>query len=434
MNQFSLALLSVPGPAAYALIALLVFSEAALFVGFILPGETAVFLGGVLAATGVISLPALLLIAVAAAILGDAVGYGLGRRYGPRIMKLGILRRHRVRLEAAQERLRERGGWAVFFGRFTAFLRAVMPGIAGMSRMPWRRFFVFNAAGGLLWGVGVALAGYAAGNSYQEAARWLGRMSTALLVAFVVVGLVLWHRHRSAKAKKPPGSPTIQGQKHEQSRAAEPDRTLAKTREDVVEGRLGGGAGVFDEPLIAEDSRSDERRQPEQKRHRAPAFVSHGLTVVRGKRLFLLRHKRSDVGAVSDIVTCRIRLEEIGRMHLDGSGYEADGTDRRDNELPVDGRLQYEGGAGKSGGLHTDGVDMNVVGMTVSAGRVVNRDGVGRLGLENCRQPASGGVRIDRRESPVGIAEVDDPLAAESRRGLVEFGESAPAQVIMPSG
>lgn len=218
MNQISSALLSVPGPVAYALIALLVFSEAALFVGFVLPGETAVFLGGVLAATGVISLPALLVITVAAAILGDAVGYGVGRRYGPRIMRFGILRRHRAKLEAAQERLSERGGWAVFLGRFTAFLRAVMPGIAGMSRMPWRRFFVFNAAGGLVWGVGVALAGYAAGNSYQQAAQWLGRLSTGLLVAFVIAGLVLWRRHRSAKARKPSGSPAIQRQNHEQSR------------------------------------------------------------------------------------------------------------------------------------------------------------------------------------------------------------------------
>lgn len=207
MNAFSSALLSVPGPVAYVLIAFLVFSEAALLVGFVLPGETAVFLGGVLAATGVISLPVLLAVTVAAAILGDAIGYGVGRKYGPRIMRLAILRRHRPRLEAAQERLRERGGWAVFFGRFTALLRAVMPGIAGMSRMPWRRFLLFNAAGGLVWGVGVALVGYAAGNSYQQAAQWLGRLSTGLLVAFIVIALVIWHRRRSAKTSAVPRNP-----------------------------------------------------------------------------------------------------------------------------------------------------------------------------------------------------------------------------------
>lgn len=206
MNQISEALLSVPGPAAYALIALLVFSEAALFVGFVLPGETAVFLGGVLAAAGVISLPMLLIVTVTAAILGDAVGYAVGRKYGPRVMKFRVLRRHRARLEAAQERLRKKGGWAVFFGRFTAFLRAVMPGLAGMSRMPWRRFFMFNAAGGIIWGIGVALIGFAAGNSYQQAAQWLGRLSTAFLLAFVVAGLVLWHLRRRAKRRDTSGN------------------------------------------------------------------------------------------------------------------------------------------------------------------------------------------------------------------------------------
>lgn len=90
-------------------------------------------------------------------------------------MRLGILDRHRIRLEAAQIRLWERGGWAVFLGRFAAFLRAVMPALAGMSRMPWRRFFIFNAAGRLVWGVGVVLAGYTTGNSYAQAAQRLGR-------------------------------------------------------------------------------------------------------------------------------------------------------------------------------------------------------------------------------------------------------------------
>lgn len=202
MNHLSSVLLAVPGPIAYALIALLVFSEAALFVGFVLPGETAVFMGGVLAAAGVISLPALSAIVVTAAILGDAVGYGVGRRYGPRILQLGFLHRHAARLDAAQERLRERGGWAVFVGRFTAFLRAVMPGLAGTSHMPWHRFFVFNAAGGLVWGLGVALLGYATGNSYQHAAAWLGRSSSALLAVFVVAGLVLCNGTGTARRRR----------------------------------------------------------------------------------------------------------------------------------------------------------------------------------------------------------------------------------------
>ncbi len=196
MNSVHSLLLSVPAPLAYALIALLVFSEAALFVGFVLPGETAVFLGGVLASGGGISLLALCFIVVAAAIIGDGVGYWVGVKFGPRILQMKILRGYVERLAAAQERLRERGGWAVFLGRFTAFLRAVMPGLAGLSRMPWRRFFVFNAAGGLIWGLGVSLIGYEAGNSYQQTATWLGRSSSALLAIVIVGVLFVWHRHR----------------------------------------------------------------------------------------------------------------------------------------------------------------------------------------------------------------------------------------------
>lgn len=195
----------MPGPLAYALIALLVFAEAALLVGFVLPGETAVFLGGVLAAAGGISLTALSVIVVLAAILGDAVGYWVGNRFGPRILRMKVLRRHAERLEFAQEKLRERGGWAVFLGRFTAFLRAVMPGLAGMSRMPFRRFLVFNASGGIVWGLGVTAIGFVAGNSYEQAATWLGRSSTALLAIFVAGGLLLWHRHRRRAPK--PGRP-----------------------------------------------------------------------------------------------------------------------------------------------------------------------------------------------------------------------------------
>lgn len=200
LNNVSAALQAVPSPIAYLLIALLVFSEAALFVGFVLPGETAVFLGGVLAAAGVISLPAVLATVVVAAIIGDAVGYFVGRRFGPRILALKFLQPHMTRLDAAQIRLRERGGWAVFLGRFTAFLRAVMPGLAGLSHMPPRRSFVFNAAGGLVWGIGVALIGYAAGNSYEKAATWLGRSSSALLAVFVIATFEPVARPRMPKA------------------------------------------------------------------------------------------------------------------------------------------------------------------------------------------------------------------------------------------
>jgi membrane-associated protein len=189
-------LLSIPSALAYVTIGALVFGEAALFVGFVLPGETAVLLGGVLASLGHLSLPALLALVVVAGVVGDSVGFEVGRRLGPRLMQVRPLRRHRDRLERARGYLRDRGGRAVVVGRFTAFLRAVTPAMAGASAMSYRRFLAFNVAGGLLWGVGVTLLGYFAGASYQQVAQTLGRTS-AVVLAVVLAGVLLgWHRRR----------------------------------------------------------------------------------------------------------------------------------------------------------------------------------------------------------------------------------------------
>jgi membrane-associated protein len=201
MSHLIGSLLSVPAPLAYALIAALVFGEAAVFVGFVLPGETAVLLEGVLASAGKLSLPAVLAIVVLAAVLGDSVGYEVGRHFGPRVLTWRPLRRHQTKLNAARESLRERGGWAVFLGRFTAFLRAVMPGLAGLSRMPYPRFLIYNAAGGVVWGVGVTLLGYFAGRSYDRVASLLSRSSIVLIGVLLVAALVVWHgRHRLARS------------------------------------------------------------------------------------------------------------------------------------------------------------------------------------------------------------------------------------------
>jgi membrane protein DedA with SNARE-associated domain len=189
-------LLNVPAPVAYLLIFLLVFGEAAIFIGFVLPGETAVVLGGVLAARQSISLTALMILVVVAAVVGDSVGYEVGRHYGDRVLELRPLLKHRHRLDGARGYLRRKGAYAVFLGRWTAFLRAVMPGLAGVSRMPYPRFLLFNALGGLVWGVTYCLVGYLAGNSYQVVEQRVGSAG-AVATALVVIGaLVTWHLRR----------------------------------------------------------------------------------------------------------------------------------------------------------------------------------------------------------------------------------------------
>lgn len=193
-------LLNVQPVLAYVLIGALVFAEAAVFVGFVLPGETAVLLGGVLASTHTLSLTGLMVLVVLAAVVGDTVGYEVGRRYGSRVLDSRPLRRHRARLDGARTTLRERGGWAVFVGRFTAFLRAVMPALAGLSAMPYRRFLAYNAAGGLVWGVGVVLLGFFAGHSFVRVEKALGRGGAVLLALLVVAGVVVWHLRRRRTA------------------------------------------------------------------------------------------------------------------------------------------------------------------------------------------------------------------------------------------
>jgi membrane-associated protein len=191
---------SLPALVAYTIIAALVFGEAAIFIGFIFPGETAVLLGGFLASRGHLNLTALCVLVFVAAVVGDSIGYEVGKHVGPRLVSLQVFSRHRTRLDSAQRMLRERGGWAVFAGRFTAFLRAVMPGLAGLSQMRYRKFLVWNALGGLIWGVGFTLVGYFAGASYEKVAATIGRGS-AIALAAIVIGLFgLWEvRRRSAK-------------------------------------------------------------------------------------------------------------------------------------------------------------------------------------------------------------------------------------------
>jgi membrane-associated protein len=199
-------LLNVAPGLAYVVIFGLVFAEAAMFVGFVLPGETACLIGGVLCATGRLHLAVLLPLVVVAAIVGDSVGYEVGRLSGPSLLRTRLLRRYVQRIEGAQRTLRERGRWAIFFARFTAFLRAVMPGLAGMSRMPYGRFLVFNAAGGLVWGVGVTLLGYFAGASYNGLAHLLGQISALLAVVLIGGALFAWWRHRR-RTKSPENNP-----------------------------------------------------------------------------------------------------------------------------------------------------------------------------------------------------------------------------------
>ena len=198
-------ILKLHGLAAYGLVGGLAFAEAALFVGFVLPGETAVLLGGVLANQHRVSLPVMIAVAVLAAIIGDSVGYEVGRHFGTRLLNSRIFERRRRALERGQQALRNNGGRAVFLARFTAFLRAVMPALAGTARMPYRRFLAFNAAGGLIWAVGFTLLGYLVGAGYRTVENIAGVAGEIILavVVLIVIFFVIRRRRRERDPRPP---------------------------------------------------------------------------------------------------------------------------------------------------------------------------------------------------------------------------------------
>jgi membrane-associated protein len=191
-------LLNLHGAPAYAVVGGLAFAEAAVFLGFVLPGETAVILGGVLAYRHSVSLTLIATVAALAAIAGDSVGYEVGKRYGTRLLKLKVFANHQKAIDDGFRKLRENGGRAVFLARFTAFLRAVMPGMAGTAGLPYRKFLVWNAAGGIVWGVGFTMLGYSAGASYKKIETWAGRASEVVL-GVVVLAIVVWVIRRRRK-------------------------------------------------------------------------------------------------------------------------------------------------------------------------------------------------------------------------------------------
>ena len=202
MSDLLNQLLTLPAWLILLVTGCLVLVEDALFVGFVLPAETVAVLAGVAADRGQVSLSAVLVTVILAAVVGDSLGYEVGRRFGPRILRWHRLDSRRERIDRARDLLARRGGVAIFLGRFVAFLRAVMPALAGTSEMPYRTFLAFNAAGGLVWGAGVVLLGYFAGASYAKVESIAGKGAALVVLLLGVIALLGWRIRTHARDKK----------------------------------------------------------------------------------------------------------------------------------------------------------------------------------------------------------------------------------------
>jgi membrane-associated protein len=194
------------------------FLETGAFVGLLVPGETAVVVGGVVAEGGGAALPALIGLVWAAAVAGDVVSFALGRRLGR-----PFLDAHGARLRITPERIErvERffaryGGRAVLVGRFVGILRALTPFVAGASRLPLRRFLPYSVAGALAWAATFTLVGYAFAGSFESAGETAARIALAAAVLAAAL-LLVGARLRRARQRRPGHEPA----RHERGDRAE---------------------------------------------------------------------------------------------------------------------------------------------------------------------------------------------------------------------
>ncbi|MBV8162197.1 MAG: DedA family protein [Acidimicrobiia bacterium] len=186
----------------------IIFAESGLFFGFFLPGDSLLVTAGLLAATHKtsqvhLSLAALLIGVPIAAVLGDQVGYWFGDRVGPPLFSRPQSRFFKPdHLARAHEFLERRGARMIVLARFIPAVRTFTPIAAGASRMKYRVFVPFNVLGGLLWGVGVVMAGYTLGSSVKHIDRYLVPIIlVVIVVSLIPVAIELRRAARMARAK-----------------------------------------------------------------------------------------------------------------------------------------------------------------------------------------------------------------------------------------
>ncbi len=174
------------------IVALIVFAESGLLIGFFLPGDTLLFGAGLLASQGEIAIVPLILATITAAIVGDNVGYSIGRRSGPRLFakKDGIILKKEY-LEKAEEFYEKHGGKTIILARFTPIVRTFAPVVAGISKMPRKRFMLYNVVGGIVWGAGMPLLGYYLGSRIPGLDHYI----EYVLIGVVVLSVTLSCAH-----------------------------------------------------------------------------------------------------------------------------------------------------------------------------------------------------------------------------------------------
>lgn len=194
------ALVANYGAWVYLILFLIVFCETGLVVTPFLPGDSLLFVAGAIAAAGGMNIHLLVLLLFIAAVLGDAVNYGVGHYLGPRVFKSRESRwlnpRHLERAHAFYER---HGGKTIIIARFVPIVRTYAPFVAGAARMPYPRFALYNVTGAALWVVSLGYAGYFFGN-IPVIKNNLTLVILAIIFLSILPGVVEYLRHRNSSA------------------------------------------------------------------------------------------------------------------------------------------------------------------------------------------------------------------------------------------
>jgi len=181
------------------LVCTIVFIETGFFVGFFLPGDSLLVTAGIFAAAGVVPLRWLLLPVMACAIVGDQIGYWIGRAAGPTLYKReDSLFFRRSHLQRAHDFYEKYGGRAVIFARFVPIVRTFCPPVAGAAHMPYTRYLIFDIFGGVLWVGAMILGGYFLGRNVPNIGQRIHYVIAAVVLLSVLPAVISIMRSRRA--------------------------------------------------------------------------------------------------------------------------------------------------------------------------------------------------------------------------------------------
>jgi len=188
----------------YALLVAVVFTETGLLVGFFLPGDSLLITAGLVAATGALNIWWLNVVLIAAAVIGDSVGYAIGARLGPTLFtrekSLLFNPRH---VERTREFYTRYGARTIVIARFVPIIRTFAPVVAGVGRMQYRRFLLFNVAGGIGWVVSMTWAGYLLGGLIPNVSQYI---HIIVIVVIILSCLPILFEVRRARGRSARGS------------------------------------------------------------------------------------------------------------------------------------------------------------------------------------------------------------------------------------